>query len=228
MPIKSVNLYYQMFVLIGDIRMKGLETGKDKIQKICDVLKKETLEPAKQEAREIIENAHLQASDVVAAAKKEAAERISTAEKEIEEKRKVFQSSLNLACRQGIELLKQKIEQELFNKELAEAVAKETSDPKVISNLLISFMKAMEERGIEEDFAAIIPKQIAPRAINALLTSHILERLKGHSVSIGEFSGGVQIRLSGRQITIDVSDQVVRELIAQYIRRDFRDMIFNV
>ena len=228
MPIKSVNLYHHVFVLIGDTRMKGLETGKDKIQKICDVLKKETLEPAKQEAREIIENAHLQASDVVAAAKKEAAERVLAAEKEIEEKRKVFHSSLNLACRQGIELLKQKIEEELFNKELAETVIKETADPKVISNLLMSFMKAMEERGIEEDFAAIIPKQISPRSINALLTSHILERLKGHSVSIGDFSGGVQISLSGRQITIDVSDQVVRELIAQYIRRDFRDMVFNV
>ena len=38
--------------------MKGLETGKDKIQKICDALRKETLEPAKQEAREIVEKAH--------------------------------------------------------------------------------------------------------------------------------------------------------------------------
>jgi V/A-type H+-transporting ATPase subunit E len=208
--------------------MKGLETGKDKIQKICDALKEETLQPAKQEAREIVENAHLQAAEIVNASKKEAAERMAAAEKEIEEKRKVFQSSLHLACRQGIESLKQKIEQELFDKELADTVARETADPKVIANLLASFMKAMEERGIEEDFAAIIPKQIAPRAINALLSAHILERLKGHSVSLGEFAGGVQIRLAGRQITIDVSDQVVRELIAQYIRRDFREMVFNV
>ena len=45
--------------------MKGLESGKDKIQKICDALRKETLEPAKQEAREIVENAHMQASEIV-------------------------------------------------------------------------------------------------------------------------------------------------------------------
>lgn len=208
--------------------MKGLETGKDKIQKICDALKKETLEPAKQEAREVIENAHLQASEIVAAAKKEAEGRVAAAEKEIEEKQRVFNSSLHLACRQGIELLKQRIENELFNRELASMVEKEMSDPKVIADLLLSFMKAMEERGIEEDFAAIIPKQVSPRAINSMLTARILERLKDHSVAVGGFNGGVQIKMPSRQITIDVSDQVVRELIAQYVRRDFRDLIFAV
>ncbi|MBS0625563.1 MAG: V-type ATP synthase subunit E [Verrucomicrobia bacterium] len=208
--------------------MKGLETGKDKIQKICDVLKEETLKPARQEAREIVENAHLQASEVVVAAKKEAAERIAAAEKEIEEKRKVFQSSLHLACRQGIELLKQRIEKELFDKELADLVAKEMADPKIISQLLMGFIKSMEEKGIEEDFAAVIPKSVSPKTINAMLSEHILQRLKGHSVSIGDFDGGVQIRLTGRQITIDISDKVVRELIAQYIRRDFRELVFNV
>ena len=50
--------------------MKELETGKNKIQKICDVLRNETLDPAKQEAREIIENAHIQAAKIIEDAKK--------------------------------------------------------------------------------------------------------------------------------------------------------------
>ncbi len=208
--------------------MKGLETGKDKIQKICDALKKETLEPARQEAREIVENAHLQASEIVHEAQKKARSLAQAAEKEIEEKKKVFQSSLNLSCRQGIEQLKQKIEGELFNKELSHLIAKEMADPKVIANLLNSFMKSMEEKGIEEEFIAVIPKGITPRSINDLLAARILERLHQKSVTVGDFSGGVQIQLKGKQITIDISDAVVRELIAQYIRRDFRDLIFNV
>lgn len=208
--------------------MKGLETGKDKIQKICDALKKETLEPAKQEAREIVENAHLQASEIVHEAQKKARSLVQAAEKEIEEKKKVFQSSLNLSCRQGIEQLKQKIEGELFNKELSQLIAKEMADPKVIANLLNSFMKSMEEKGIEEEFIAVIPKGISPRSINDLLAARILERLHQKSVTVGDFTGGVQIQLKGKQITIDISDAVVRELIAQYIRRDFRDLIFNV
>lgn len=208
--------------------MKGLETGKDKIQKICDSLRKETLEPAKQEAREIVENAHLQAAEIVNEAQKKAAAMIQKAELESEEKKKVFQATLNLACRQGIEQLKQKIEKELFDKELANLIGKEMADPKLIANLLNAFMRSMEEKGVEEEFVAVIPKGISPRMINDLLSSRILERLRNKTVEVGDFAGGVQIQLKGRQITIDISDAVVRELIAQYIRRDFRDLVFNV
>lgn len=208
--------------------MKGLETGRDKIQKICDVLKKETLDPAKQEAREIVENAHLQASEVLKDAKIRAQEIIQIAEKEMEEKKRIFHASLQLSCRQGIELLKQKIEEELFDRQLAETVAKEMADHKTISLLISSLMRSMEERGVEEDFVAVIPKGISAKSISSLLTSQILERLQNQVVSLGDFLGGVQIRLKGKQITIDMTDGAVRELIAQYIRRDFREMVFNV
>ncbi len=208
--------------------MKGLETGKDKIQKICDALKKETLEPAKQEAREIIENAHMQAAEIVSEAKTKASSMLQEAEKEMEEKRRVVQAALNLACKQGIEQLKQKIEKELFNQELVHLVKEEMTEPKVIAHLLNSFLKAMEERGIEEEFVAQIPKGITPRSINELLAARVLERLKNRTVVASDIAGGVQIQLEGKKITVDLSDAAVRELIAQYIRRDLRDLVFNV
>lgn len=153
---------------------------------------------------------------------------IEAAEKEMEEKKRVFHASLNLACRQGIEELKQKIEKDLFQKELSNLVTQEMSEPKVIANLLNSFMKSMEEKGIEEDFAASIPKNISPRVINELLASRVLDRLEDQTVVASDISGGVQIQMKGREITVDISDTVVRELIAQYIRRDLRDLVFNV
>lgn len=207
--------------------MKGLETGKDKIQKICDSLRKETLEPAKQEAREIVENAHLQAAEIVAQGKQKATSMIQAAEKEMDEKKKVFHASLNLAARQSVEQLKQTIEKELFDQELTSLIVQEMADPKVISQILNSFIRSMEEKGIEEELVAVIPPSISPRSINALLTAKVLERLKKGSIKVGELAGGVEIQLKGRQITIDLSDTVVRELIAQYIRRDLRDLIFH-
>ena len=208
--------------------MKGLETGRDKVQKICDVLKKETLDPAKQEAREIVENAHLQASEILKEAKAKAQELVVHAEAEIEEKKRIFHASLQLACRQGIELLKQKIEEELFDKQLSDTIAKEMGDPKVIALLINSLMRSMEERGVEEDFVAVIPKGITARSISSLLASQVLERLQNQVLSLGDFGGGVQIRLKGREITIDMTDWAVRELIANYIQRDYRDMVFNI
>ena len=207
--------------------MSNLETGKDKIQKICDSIRKETLEPVRQEAREVMENAHLQAAEIVKHAKVEAEAARTAAVLEIEEKQRLFQSSLQLACRQGVEALKQKIEHELFNPELTSLIAKETANPQIIVRLLESFMKSLEERGIEEDFEVIIPKEISPRMINGLLSEKILERLKHKSVAVGDFNGGIQIRMKDRQITIDISDAALRELIAAYIRRDFRELIFK-
>ena len=102
------------------------------------------------------------------------------------------------------------------------------AEPKVIANLLNSFMKAMEEKGVEEDFVAHIPKGITPRVINEMLAARILERLENQTCVASDIGGGVQIQLKGRQITIDISDAVVRELIGQYIRSDLRDLVFNV
>ncbi len=207
--------------------MKGLETGRDKIQKICDALKKETLEPAKQEAREIVENAHLQASEILLEAKEKAEKMILSAKDEIEEKGKIFQASLQLACRQSIELLKQKIEQQLFDGQLDEVLSRELTDPKVISQIINTLMKSMENQGVEDEFVALIPKQISPRSINALLMTQVLERLQHKSVSLGDFDGGVEIQLKGRRVSIDISKEAVRGLIARYIRRDFREMVFS-
>lgn len=208
--------------------MKALETGKDKIEKICEALKKETLDPARQEAREIVENAHLQAAEVLTDAKREAEEILLTADKEMEEKKKVFHASLQLSCRQGVEELKQKIEQELFNKELIQIIQKEMADPKLISGLIQSLIQAMEEKGIEEEFVAVIPKHISSRSISSLLAAKILDKLQSQIVSIGDFRGGVQIALKGRNLTIDVSDTAIRELVGKYIRKDFRDLVFAV
>lgn len=208
--------------------MKNLETGKNKIQKICDTIRKETLEPIKQEARELIENARLQAAEIIREAEKKAENLHKSADAEIKEKKRILESSLALSCRQAIEMLKQKIEEELFNKELAETVSKETGKPELIVRWIESFVRSLEEQGIEEDFEVLIPKEITARSINTLLGQKILDRLSHRSVQLGDFHGGVQIKMKGRKITVDISDQVVREVIASYIRRDFRDLLFQV
>lgn len=208
--------------------MKGLETGKEKIQKICDAIRTETLEPAKQEASEIIENAHLQAAEIVKKAEKKSADLIHAAGNQIDEKGKVFQASMQLAARQGVESLKQKIEEKLFDQGLSDLVNKEMKEPKLIAHIIESFLKTMAEKGIEEEFVAVIPKNITPRSINELLGVQVVEKLQNKSVVVGDFAGGAQIQLKGRHLTIDISDATVKELIARYIHRDFRDMIFGV
>ena len=52
--------------------MKSLEKGEEKIQKICDVLRRETLEPAQLEAEGVIEQAKEKAAGIVREAEQNA------------------------------------------------------------------------------------------------------------------------------------------------------------
>lgn len=49
--------------------MKGTDTGSERVKKICDVLRRETLEPARQEAEEIVLEARRQATSILEEAK---------------------------------------------------------------------------------------------------------------------------------------------------------------
>ncbi len=206
--------------------MKTLEQGQEKIRKICDELRAGTLEPAKKEAEKIILDAKDFCSKLIKEAEIEAENLIKTARSEIEQERNVFQSSLSQGIKQGLEALKQDIEHHLFNLQLNETVKNGTDKPEVVAKLIDCIVKAIEKEGLSADISAFIPKHIPEREVNLLLTAKILDKLKQHSVSIGSFEGGAQIKLGDKGLTIDVSDLAIKELLSQYIRKDFRKLIF--
>ena len=206
--------------------MKGLESGKDKVKKICEVLKKETLEPAKKEAEEILHQAHATAETIISQAHEKAKDIESAAKKEIERQRNVFQSSLNQACKQSIESLKQEIENKLFSKELSNLITTQTQDPKVIAELVTAVVKAIEKEGINSDITAYVSSVVPAKTINSLLAQNVLQRLKEKEVLLGSMQGGVAVKLHKENITLDITDIALKELVSQYIRKDFRDMLF--
>lgn len=207
--------------------MESLETGKDKIKKICDILKKETLEPAKEEAKQILEVAAQEAHQIIRDAEIKAEEILKGAKAKIEKEREIFQNSLVQASRQGIEALKQDIENTLFNKELDSWITEQTADPKVGAKLISVLVEAIEKEGISAHFSALIPKTIPVEKVNALLAKEILNKLENHSVRVGDFIGGVQLKLHDKKLTLDISDQALKELLTNYIRKDFRELLFQ-
>jgi len=207
--------------------MKGTETGKDKVKKICDILRRETLEPAEIEAEQIIRTAKEQAEQIVVTAQQEAEKIHLEARQEIERQRNVFQSSLSQACKQTIESLKQNIEEKLLDQELSHLMAKYTQDPKVLAQLVTAVVKGIEKEGLEATLSVYIPAAVPARAVNMLLAHEILERLKEKSVLVGPLTGGIEIKLHKENMTIDISDAALKELVANYIRKDFRELIFG-
>lgn len=207
--------------------MENLETGKDKIKKICDILKNETLKPAKEEARQIVEVAEQEALQIIRDAEAKADETLTAAMVKMEKEKELFQNSLKQSCRQGIEALRQEIECKLFNEALSDWLQKNTADPQVGAKLVQALVEAIQKEGTSADFTAFVPKSVPPEKINAILTKEILDKLQDHTVKVGDFMGGVQLKLHDLKLTLDLSDEALKELLGQYIRKDFRELLFQ-
>lgn len=194
---------------------QSLETGQDKIQKISDLLRKETLEPAEEEATRILNEARAEAHRVIEKAEKEADALESATKERIAKERAVFRSSMEQGARQAVEMLRQEIETRLFDEELGKAIAGASSDPKVIEKLIEALASTVEREGL--DATIVVGKDVVD----------LLSDRTRALVEPGLFVGGVQLQLKEQQITVDVSDQALREMIARYVRKDFRKLLFG-
>jgi V/A-type H+-transporting ATPase subunit E len=207
--------------------MRSLEKGQDKIQKICDKLRHETLEPAEKEAQQILEEARKKAEAIKADAERHAEQMIKQARGQIEQERNVFHSALQQAAKQTVEGLRQEIEHKLFNEELQSILEKQMADPKIVAELINGIVKAIEKEGLATDLSAVIPRVVSPDDINDLILENVRKRLKGKPLEVGSFAGGAQVKLIGKKMTIDLTDQAIKELLANYMRKDFRKLIFS-
>jgi V/A-type H+-transporting ATPase subunit E len=207
---------------------KTLERSEDKIQKICDALRKETLEPAKEEAERIIADAKSKAEQIIKEAHKQAEKNNIDVKKEIEQERNVFHSSLDQAARQVLEEIRQAIEHSLFSNELHKIIYEKTIEPQIIAKFIDAIVKSIEKEGISTDLSAIIPQSVSAQEVNRLLGEKILNKLKEKSVELGELSGGAQVKLHNKKMTIEISDKSLMELLSGYVRKDFRKLLFKV
>lgn len=207
--------------------MRSLEKGQDKIQSICDKLRHATLEPAEKEAQHIIEEARKKAEAIKADGERHVEELIKQARGQIEQERNVFHSALQQAAKQTVEGLRQEIEHKLFNDELQQILEKQMADPKIIAELINGIVKAIEKEGLGTDLTAVIPRLVSTDDIHDLLIENVRKRLKGKPLEVGGFAGGAQVKLIGRKMTIDLTDQAIKELLANYMRKDFRKLIFS-
>ena len=206
--------------------MKSVDTGKDKVKKICEVLKKETLDPAKKEADKIIAQARADAEKIIEDAKREATRVHEDARKKIEEERNVFQASINLACKKSLDTLKQEIEKNLFNEELNAFVGKQMKDPHVAAELISAIVKGIEKEGIDVNLKAVVSSAVSTKAVNQELAKGVIDRLKSKSVEIGDIAGGAQVKIVDKNLTIDMTDEALKTLLASFVREDFRSVIF--
>lgn len=203
------------------------ESGKDKIRAICNLIRNETLEPAQAEAQRIIAEAENRARALLHDAEMKAARLIQQAQEKMEKERALFNSSLVAATRQALEALRQDISTKLFNSEFTQWIEQQSRDPKIAALLISTLVQAIEKEGTNVDFSAYIPKTLSPASVNAELGTSLAQKMREKGVVVGDFLGGVKLKLHDKQLTLDLSESALRELFARYMRKDFRSLLFT-
>lgn len=208
--------------------MKALKHSHDKIQEICEILKKESLDPARKEASAILESAHQEALRIKHKAALEAETLLLQAKQAREQEYALFQSSLAQAARQSVEALRQSVLTRLFNPEIEAQVQQGSGSPDIVAQLIKAIVSALDKEGIFAPLSAYIPQHLAAEDVNRQLASNVLEKLKNKSVEVGSFKGGAQVKLNQKGMTIDITDSALKELLAAYLKKpEFRNLIFQ-
>lgn len=208
--------------------MRKLETEEEKIEKICNLLRYETIEPAKREALVALGQAQQRAHAIVGEAEREAERLLSEARELVKRERALFESSLEQGARQSVEALRQHIEEHLFNSAVTAAVAALQRDPAVLARLLDAIVAAVDGAGLSADLSAYVSKNVPREAVLALLADNTLKLLSnGEALQVSGISGGVQLRLTDKKMTIDMTDTALKELLSAFVRKDYRKLFFE-
>lgn len=202
-------------------------SNQDKVQKICDTIRRDTLLPAELQAEEILKNAEQRAAMTLEKARQDAKQLQEEARIEILKEKQAFLSSLHIACKQTLDLFKQKIEKKVFHDGLSELIEETTKKPEIITRCIEAVLDALAKEGIEQDLQLIISKSVSPRDVIAMLVQKAVITLESSPIQLGSFAGGAKIRIKGQHVTIDVSDVALKELIAGFLREDFRTLVFS-
>lgn len=206
--------------------MAGL-SAQDKLKQICDALREETLKPAEEEAGSIVHNAREQAKRIVEEAKEEAQRIIRSAEETADQTLKKGEAALVQAGKRSLENLKQAVETKIFRESLGEWLDHVATDPEVSAKLVQALVQAVDAQGISGNLSAYIGKHVSARAVNEALGKEITSKLKEKGVSVGNFSGGAQLKVEERNWVLDMSSEVLLDLLTRFLQKDFREMIFQ-
>lgn len=213
------------FNISEESRIMALESGSEKVQEICELIKRETLEPAKEEAQRIITKANVQADEVIKQAHQDADDILVNLKKELEKQQKVADASIELAIKQGKAKLRQEITA-LFSQELSSLITKEMQQTQVIAKIIEAVINAVEKEGMSTKLRAVLAKNASKDEIIAMLSSTIQQKVEEGGIELGHFHGGVMLKLVDKKMCIDMSDEAVTQLLADYCSDELREKIF--
>jgi len=204
--------------------MKHLETGSDKIKKICDTLRHETLEPAKQQARLILEQASDQAAAILQEARSQAELILENGKKMHEKERLIFEASMAQAAKIFKEKLRLEIENRFLSKSLEEVTTQLFNEPALVAQIVSALIEGLKSKGQNGDFTLILSAHLDKDLFIEALASAVKGQIG--RVESTQMEQGVIVKCEGDDLRIDVNQSQMTQSLMEALRLDFRKFFY--
>lgn len=210
------------------------------VQEFIDKLKNQGVGEGQRQAEQIIKDAHTKASRLISHAQAEADKLLSDARNKLEVERKSSHAAIQTAFRDTEIALRSKL-REAFTAHLKRLVSLELKDKDFIKQLVLAVASAKAPEAIQASHAEILlPSKIFEEDENGTHISkdgkkqlqHLVLGLTHDMLREGielkpstEVAGGIKVRLVGKDLELDLSDEALSDLLLKYLLPRYREIV---
>lgn len=205
--------------------MKHLDTGADKIKKICDAIRHETIEPAKQQAKVILEQASEQATKIIQDARSQAESILETAKKQHEKEKHIFEASMAHSAKLFKEKLRIEIEEHFLSKSLDQLSMHLFNSEEMCAKLVSALIAGFSNKTMGGDLTLILSHNLNKQEFVKHLSSDVKARIS--RVDSSDNISGVVLKCEGENLRIELNREQLTEALLETLRSDFRKYFYQ-
>lgn len=195
------------------------------VEDLIERLKKAGVIRGKEEADVLVADAKRQSMAILDAARREADEIVAAAKQEAERVRVAGEQALELASRDALLKLRESFELQFENR-LRKLVGKSLQNPELLKQMILEIAgKNRPSDGEQVDL--LVAAEAGPDPLADYVAGLTVEMLReGVTFGVGEdVEAGVRVRLSEREIEVDLSDEAVAAFLARFLVPRFRKIM---
>ena len=223
--------------------MAGPEATSRGVDTLIAKLRQDGVEAGRREAARLTAEAEAEAARLIAKAKAEADRHLDEARKSADRYRAAGEEALNTAMRDAVLTMKSGLMAQ-FQADVRRMVGDITADPEMVKQMVLEIVGRARDtanggegsQGAEATDVILPAVVIGPEAIaedpeliqSGKLTEFAVglagERLKDGVTlyAADDFQGGIKVRVHGKDIDFDLSDEAIARLLMQHLQPRFR------
>lgn len=210
------------------------------VQELIDKLKNQGVSEGQKQAEQILKEAHNKASQILSQAQGEADKLLSKTRHTLEVERKSSHEAIKTAFRDTEIALRSKV-REAFSAHLKRLVSLQLEDKDFIKELVLAIASVKtDEIAQASQVEVLLPSKIFEADENGTHLSKDGKKRMQHLVlgitdgmlregielkSSTDVKGGIKVRLTGKDIELDLTDEAFTDLLLKYLLPRYREIV---